>query len=109
MSERLLAFTTVSSAADGERIATALVERGLAACVNVLPGAMSVYRWEGALQREAEHVLIVKTNSERFEALRLALVELHPYDVPELVATRIEAGHAPYLEWFDRSLRTELR
>lgn len=108
MSERLLAFTTVATAADGERIARALVERGLAACVNVLPGATSFYRWEGALQREDERVLIVKTNSERFEALRLALVELHPYEVPELIATRIEAGHAPYLEWFDQSLRGDL-
>jgi periplasmic divalent cation tolerance protein len=57
------------------------------------------------LQRDEERLLVVKTNSERFEALRLALVELHPYEIPELIATRIEAGHGPYLEWFDRNLR----
>jgi periplasmic divalent cation tolerance protein len=107
VSAGLLAFSTVASAEDGERIARALVERGLAACVNVLAGALSVYRWEGGLQRESECLLVIKTNAERFDELRRTLVELHGYELPELIATRIEAGHQPYLDWMDRSLRRE--
>jgi periplasmic divalent cation tolerance protein len=104
MSDRLVALSTVASAADGERIARALVERRLAACVNVLPGLTSLYRWQGEVAREAEVLLLIKTRAERFAALREALAELHPYEVPELVALPIAAGHAPYLAWLDESV-----
>ena len=105
MSERIVALSTVATSEDAERIATALVERGLAACVNVVPGVVSVYRWKGAVQREEERLLVIKTRTDRFEALREALVSLHPYEVPELVALAIESGHAPYLTWLDESVR----
>jgi periplasmic divalent cation tolerance protein len=95
----LIVLSTVGSVEDAERIAEALVEHELAACVNVLPGVRSVYRWKGALQHDEERLLVIKTRAERFEALREALVALHPYELPEVVAVPIVAGHAPYLEW----------
>ena len=104
MSERLLVLSTVATAADAERIARGLVERRVAACVNVVPGLLSTSRWKGAVEREGELLLLIKTRAERFDALREALVALHPYEVPELIALPIEAGHAPYLAWLDESV-----
>jgi periplasmic divalent cation tolerance protein len=104
MSERLLVLSTVGNAEDAERIARALVERRLAACVNVVPGLTSVYRWKGGVQAEPERLLLIKTRAQRFEALRQALVELHPYELPEVVAVPLEGGHAPYLAWLDESV-----
>lgn len=104
MSGRVVALTTVGTAEDAERIARALVERRLAACVNVVPGVLSFYRWKGEVCRDEERLLVVKTRSEALEALRAALVELHPYELPELVALPIEAGHPPYLAWLDDSV-----
>jgi periplasmic divalent cation tolerance protein len=102
--ERLLVLTTVARAEDAERIAEALVEKRLAACVNVLPGVRSIYRWKGALERDEERLLVVKTRAERFEALREAILALHPYEVPEVVAVPIEAGSPAYLRWLDESV-----
>jgi len=104
VSDRVVAFSTVGKAEDGERIARALVERRLAACVNVVPGVVSVYRWKGEVCRDQELLLVIKTRRERLDALREALVGLHPYDVPELVALPIVAGHEPYLAWVDDSV-----
>ena len=105
LSARLLALSTVGSAQDAERLARALVERRLAACVNVVPGVVSHYRWKGELQREQERLLVIKTRAERMSALRAALVELHPYELPELVAFEITAGSEPYLKWLDEGVR----
>jgi periplasmic divalent cation tolerance protein len=105
MSERVVAFSTVGSPQDAERIARTLVDRRLAACVNILPGVVSIYRWKGELQRDDERMLVIKTRTDRLAALRDALVELHPYELPELVAVPIEDGHAAYLSWIDESLR----
>ena len=104
MSERLVALSTVANASDAERISRALVEQGLAACVNVVPGVVSIYRWQGEVQKEQEFLLVIKTRSEVLERLRAALVALHPYEVPELVAWPIAAGHEPYLLWIDDSV-----
>ena len=105
MSERAVVLSTVGSAEEAERIAHALVERGLAACVNVVPGIVSIYRWKGAVEREAELLLLIKTRAERFEALREALVAMHSYEVPEAILLPITAGHGPYLAWLDESVR----
>jgi periplasmic divalent cation tolerance protein len=104
VSERVVAFSTVGTAEDAERIARALVERRLAACVNVVPGVVSVYRWKGAVCRDEERLLVIKTRAARLEALGAALVALHPYELPELVALPIEGGHEPYLAWLDDSV-----
>jgi periplasmic divalent cation tolerance protein len=101
----LVALTTVGTAEDAERIARGLVERRLAACVNVVPQVVSIYRWKGGVERDAEWLLVVKTSSHKLEALREALVALHPYELPELVALPIAAGHAPYLAWLEESVR----
>ena len=101
MSERVVALSTVGSAEDADRLARALVERRLAACVNVVPGVVSHYRWKGELQRDEERLLVIKTRAERIEALREALRELHPYELPELVAFEITAGSEEYLTWLD--------
>lgn len=103
MSGHLVVLCTVGKAEDAERIAGEVVERGLAACVNVVPGVVSIYRWKGKLERDEERLLVIKTRRERFEALREAIVSLHPYDVPEVIALPVEAGHAPYLAWIDDS------
>jgi periplasmic divalent cation tolerance protein len=105
VSERVVVLSTGASAADAERIGTALVERGLAACVNVVPGLVSLYRWKGALEREEERLLLIKTRRDRFAELRAALVALHPYEVPEVLALPIADGHAPYLQWLDENTR----
>ena len=104
MSERLVALSTVANASDAERISRALVEQGLAACVNVVPGVVSIYRCQGEVQKEQEFLLVIKTRAEALERLRAALVALHPYEVPELVAWPIAAGHEPYLRWIDDSV-----
>ncbi|HSD26506.1 MAG TPA: divalent-cation tolerance protein CutA [Vicinamibacteria bacterium] len=104
MSARIVALSTVATPEDAERIARALVERRLAACVNVVPKVVSVYRWKGEICRDEELLLVVKTRRERLDALREAVVGLHPYEVPELVALPIEAGHEPYLAWLDDSV-----
>lgn len=101
MTGRLVVLSTVGTAEDAERIARALVERRLAACVNVVSGVVSIYRWRGEVQREGELLLVIKTRAERLAALKEALTELHPYDVPEAVALEIGDGLAPYLAWLD--------
>ena len=101
MTDYLVVLSTVGKAEDAERIGRALVEGGLAACVNVLPAVTSIYRWKGKLEKEEERLLVIKTRADRFEALREALVALHPYEVPEVLALPVAAGHPPYLEWLD--------
>jgi len=102
---RVLVFSTVARAEDAERIARELVERRLAACVNVVAAVSSVYRWKGRVESDEERLLLIKTRAEHFEALRETLVALHPYELPEAIAVPIEAGHEPYLEWIDESVR----
>jgi periplasmic divalent cation tolerance protein len=104
VSDRLVAFSTVAGAEDAERIARELVERRLAACVNVVPGVVSIYRWQGKVEREEERLLVMKTRGERFPALREALAAIHPYDVPELIAIPIEDGSPAYLQWLDQAV-----
>ncbi len=104
MEGRIVVLCTVPTLETAERIAQAVVEDRLAACVNVVPGLVSIYRWQGAVQRDEERLLIIKTRAERFEALRAAIVARHPYEVPEVVALPLVAGHAPYLSWLDESV-----
>jgi periplasmic divalent cation tolerance protein len=82
-------------------LARALVEQRLAACVNLVPGVRSVYRWEGCICDEPETTLLIKTASERVEAVREGILALHPYRVPEIVVLRVDgtASHSAYLEW----------
>ena len=99
MSAALLCLSTCPDDASAERIARLLVEERLAACVNRVAGVASTYRWQGAIHDETEVLLLIKTTRERFDALRKRLLELHPYELPELVALDIADGYAPYLDW----------
>lgn len=94
-----VALTTVGSLEEGRRIARALVERRLAACVNLVPNLTSVYRWQGAVEEAEEVLLVIKTTEDQLAALEAAVRELHSYDLPEFLALRVEAGSQPYLEW----------
>jgi periplasmic divalent cation tolerance protein len=99
MTQALIALVTVPDAAAAEKLGEALVQESLAACVNILPQARSIYRWQGAVERADELLLVIKTTRDAFERLRARVVELHSYEVPEVIALPIEAGHAPYLQW----------
>ena len=94
-----MALSTVPSAAVGRKIARALVGEGLCACVNVVPGVRSIYRWKGKVCDDREWLLVMKLPKSKLKALSYRLPELHPYEVPELVALPVVGGHPPYLEW----------
>ncbi len=96
-----LLLSACADPATAEQIATALVEEGLAACVTLLPGARSVYRWQGKLERAAECVLLIKARADDYPALERRLLALHPYDVPELLALPVLAGNPAYLAWLE--------
>ena len=81
------------------KLARELVEARAAACANIVPGLTSIYRWQGAVQEDAEALLVLKTTRARFEALRDRILALHPYQVPEVLALPVEAGSARYLGW----------
>jgi periplasmic divalent cation tolerance protein len=105
MSDALLILCTCPDAESAAAIARALVGERLAACVNRMPGLTSVYRWQSEIHEDNEVLLLIKTRRELFERLRARIIELHPYDVPEVIALDVAAGHEPYLEW----LRTETK
>jgi len=85
-------------------IGRVLVEEGLAACVNVVPGITSVYRWEGEIRTEPEAMAIIKTTEDLVQAARLRVAELHPYDVPEFIAMEVAEGSPAYLRWVRESV-----
>jgi periplasmic divalent cation tolerance protein len=95
----IVVFTTAPSAEVAESIGRTLVEERLVACANLVPGVTSVFRWKGEVSREAEILVVLKTTTARLGTLRRRLVELHPYDIPEMLALDVRGGHAPYLEW----------
>lgn len=94
-----VAFSTAPDAETAARIARALVEERLAACVNLVAGVRSIYRWQGVVEDQTEVLLVIKTRAERIDALASRLRALHPYELPELVALPVAAGLGPYLDW----------
>ena len=99
MDQALLVLTNVPNLECAQLIARTLVEARLAACVNLLPAVQSIYRWQGQIEEATEITLLIKTTSQQVDSLQTAIVKLHPYDVPEIIATPIVAGYAPYLQW----------
>lgn len=95
----LLVLTNVPERAAAERLADMLVEKQLAACVNILAPCRSVYRWKGAVQHDEEHPMLMKTTAERYPALEQALRAAHPYELPEIIAVAVERGLPAYLDW----------
>jgi periplasmic divalent cation tolerance protein len=102
--DMLVVLVTVPNEETATKLAEALVGERLAACVNVLDGVRSTYRWKGAVERDDEILCVCKTTRDGFERLRARVVELHPYEVPEVIALPIELGHAPYLAWIMASV-----
>ena len=99
MKEILLVLTNVSESMIAMRIARELIELRVAACVNILPGVQSVYRWQGAIEETDEVTMLIKTTLEAYPKLEAALKAIHPYDVPEILALPISAGLPSYLDW----------
>lgn len=100
-----LVLCTAGSDSQAETIARGLVDRRLAACVNIVGGVCSVYRWQGKVLREEEKVLVIKTAARLFDQVRDAIRELHTYDVPEVLAIPIVNGDADYLAWLSGNLK----
>jgi periplasmic divalent cation tolerance protein len=92
-------LSTFPDADKAAQVARVLVEERLAACVNLVASVRSIYRWQGAVQDDAESLAIIKTTRERYPALATRLAELHPYDVAEIIALPLADGHPPYLAW----------
>ena len=97
-------LVTTGTRRQAEDIARALVEEGLAACCNILPGVRSVYRWKGVTQEDEEQLLIIKSKTARFSLIEARVRELHAYDVPEVIMLPLTGGSAPYLAWIEQSL-----
>lgn len=95
----IVVLSTVSDRESANRIARALVSEKLAACVNVIPGVTSFYEWDGSIQEENEIIILMKSESSAFEKLKKRILDLHPYELPELVTLDISGGLPEYLEW----------
>jgi periplasmic divalent cation tolerance protein len=104
VSEHVQVMTTAGSEEEADRIASLLVERRLAACVQVAGPIISRYRWQGEIEREQEWQCLAKTTRAAYEAVEAAIREVHSYDEPEIIATPIVAGSAGYLAWIDANV-----
>jgi periplasmic divalent cation tolerance protein len=99
----IVVFSTAGSEQEAHKIAHILVERRLAACVNILPQVRSIYRWKDEIESAQEWLLLIKTRADKFPAVRDAIGELHSYEVPECIVVEIEDGSLPYLQWLEKA------
>ena len=106
-SDEIVVLITAPNKEEAGRLAEMLVDRRLAACVQILPGLESVYRWQSQIERQEEVLLIAKTISGKFPELSREVTALHSYETPEIVAVPIVTGSGPYLEWLRASVKTE--
>ena len=104
----LIVFTTVSTEADGERLAKKIVKSKLAACVQVLPRMLSFYSWQGRVNIDAEHLLLIKTLPERFDELSAFITANHPYETPEIAAVDAARVSEPYFAWMREVLAAKV-
>jgi periplasmic divalent cation tolerance protein len=105
LTDKCLVLVTCANAAEARRIARAIVGARLAACVNILPGAItSIYRWKGKVESARERLLLIKTSRKRLIKLQAAIERLHSYEVPEFIALPIATGSSAYISWLDDSL-----
>ena len=103
----IVVFKTAPDVETAHRIAREIVAEGLAACCNILPEINSIYTWKGEVQEEKEVLMIIKTTAQRFPELQAKVVDIHPYDVPELIAMPISRGLPAYLEWLVDTVHPE--
>ena len=99
-----IALTTIGSEADAIALAKTLVDERLAACVNVLPPMISIYRWKGSVDQDREHLIVIKTTADRLAALETRLRQLHPYELPEFLVVDPSEGGSAYLAWVTESV-----
>jgi periplasmic divalent cation tolerance protein len=99
MERAVFVYTTYPSVVEAEKAGNALVGARLAACVNILPGMISVYRWQGAVERAEEAVMIIKTRASQAEAVRASVKAMHPYDTPSIVVLPVESIDQRYFDW----------
>jgi len=104
MTDKRIVLSTAGSEAEARKIAQQLVERELAACVNVVPGVESTYRWQGKIESSREWLLLIKTSADRLISVREAIQEMHSYELPECVSLSIDDGSPEYLSWLADSL-----
>jgi periplasmic divalent cation tolerance protein len=110
LTDKVVVLVTCPTVAEARRIARAVVDARLAACVNILPGAVrSIYRWKGKVESARERLLLIKTSRKRLAKLRTVVEHLHSYDVPEFIALPIAAGSPKYLAWLDECLKKSPR
>lgn len=109
LNQPLLVLTNVPEHELADALARTLVEQGLAACVNILAPVASVYRWQGAIEHATEIPLLVKTTQARYQEVEQAILQAHPYDVPEIVALPLAAGLPAYLSWLQEETGKPLR
>jgi len=107
MTPYLTVLCTCPDAETAKKLADALVDRRQAACVNILSGVGSVYQWQGKRESSEELLLVIKTRENRYNALQQSILELHPYELPEIIAVPIITGYTPYLEWIDTHCGTD--
>ena len=107
MTDKIVVLTTCDSADHAEKLARHLVDQRVAACVNVLPKARSIYRWNEKVEEASEWMLLIKSRRDLFAALRSEIQKLHTYEVPELIALPVVDGSEAYLTWFDAQLTTK--
>lgn len=100
----LVVLCTLPDQETAARLAGALVEEQLAACINIIPGLTSVYRWKGEVQKDSEVLLLIKTNSTVYARLEQRIRALHPYELPEIIAVPLQTGQADYIQWINNSL-----
>ncbi|MES9966283.1 MAG: divalent-cation tolerance protein CutA [Sedimenticola sp.] len=100
--QTLLVHCTCPDQASAERIAGEVVDEGLAACVNILGSITSVYKWQGEQERSEEILLLIKTSRQGYRQLERKIVELHPYELPEIIAVPVEQGLPDYLHWVEQ-------
>ena len=99
MAKVFVVFSTIDSKESAEKIAHDIVKQQLAACVNIIANITSIYKWKGKVEHEAEHLMVVKTSENCLPNLMERIKELHPYEVPEVIALSIDEGDPAYLEW----------
>lgn len=107
MTDKIVVYSTCSSAEEARKLAAHLVEQRLAACVNVFRGVDSFYRWKGKVEQAPEVLMVIKTSRELFDRVRAEMERLHTYEVPELIAVPIVAGAPNYLNWLEAELKPQ--
>ena len=103
MPKLILCLCTCPDKKNAQSIAKILLEKKLAACVNIIPGIMSMYRWQGKIQQDDEVLLLIKTRAINYSPLEKTIIQHHPYDVPEVLSFNIETGFADYLRWVEKN------